>query len=510
MTFQPWPTPPPSKFAIEQPPVQLTVVDQGQGQKAGPPPSAPYQKRQIPMSAELDCEICDRPNTWRKFYVCSDCKRRGCAECVTTCSRCDKSQCDECQKTNPCCIHQCTKCGRKAYEAKCPQCEQIACSQCVYECRDCGKTQCQACAETGGPCCNEMADKFQTQQSESTQNSYEFISDPGRDSPESVQGETAFTTPIRGKQPETPELRPGWGHKPMRIRFPESTLACNKICPHCLNSGVRSYCTLLKNPFHDQHMCSQCNGFVDITGYDVPEDWEMCEMCHRKPVTCKCSHCVREICDSCEISCNEPKCIDPRTDAPGFVSCKKCLTTHQRRVHNGVPTPDKEAAAQNAARLKKKSIRPTQAQYVPPCGMICENCLTLGIEAPCQRGKFHPGPHWCPSCHFREGCGVCAAKHEFRKACHLACGKAYCYQHISQCTTCGSFSCQKCYNDTPCCPQYEALIDIKEPEAIAMSDDQMQEADIETEYDEGFSAFEKAPNYTHSSDNPGTIKVKVE
>ena len=170
---------------------------------------------------------------------------------------------------------------------------------CVYECRDCGKVQCQGCSEINGPCCSEMADKFQQHakaQSDTTGNSYEFISDPGRDSPESVMpGEDAFTTPKRGTIADTPELRPGWGHKPMRIRFPESTLACNRICPHCMNSGVKSDCTLMKNPFHDQHVCSKCEGFVDLSDYELPEDWEQCEVCNKKPIICKCSHCPREI-----------------------------------------------------------------------------------------------------------------------------------------------------------------------------------------------------------------------
>ena len=296
---QPWPTPPVPGYQIVQPPIQRTVVrgqtvqdggkpaleDQGEDRLSpGPPPSAPYQKRIIPPSAEIDCEICKEPNTWRTFYRCSTCGQTGCGQCVSVCADCKVPQCDKCLKTQPCSKFRCRKCGRKGDKKECPECGQDACVHCVYYCRDCTKEQCDQCFGNNGPCCPEMEEKVQQHQeqskSECTGNSYEFISDPGPDSPESLMPGGPTTPPRRDRQQdEAPELFGSWEHKPRRYRFPENHSVCNRRCPHCMNTGVRSYCTLMKTCFHDQHSCQKCGGFVDLTHYELDEDWEQCEEC---------------------------------------------------------------------------------------------------------------------------------------------------------------------------------------------------------------------------------------
>ena len=218
-----------------------------------------------------------------------------------------------------------------------------------------------------------------------------------------------------------------------RLRMNHCTY--NRFCPSCMNSGLRSYCILQKNLFHEDHICNQCSGFVDISNFELPEDWEKCEVCNIEPIVCRCSYCPREICTKYENHCTHPTCYDESMGQSLYTACKKCYGDHKRKIHHDIPTPEKQTAKANATRLKKKTVGQTKRQptrFAGNCGHMCEDCITEGFEVACVRGNFHPGKCWCPRCHKKEGCGVCEAKHEMRKACDMICGKRYCFYHLSE------------------------------------------------------------------------------
>ena len=133
----------------------------------------------------------------------------------------------------------------------------------------------------------------------------------------------------------------------------------------------------MKNLFHDQHSCQKCGGFVDLTHYELDEDWEQCEVCQRKPVICKCSYCPREICETCEIPCDHPMCVDHETKRSLYSACKKCYTDHKKKIHKDVPTPEKEAAGVYAARLKKKRA---DFRFAAPCEIYVNRASWKAIQ----------------------------------------------------------------------------------------------------------------------------------
>jgi hypothetical protein len=104
-----------------------------------------------------DCGVCGFQSFKIHYFVCEECNKSICTECLQVCVSCRKARCTGCLiECNNClsklckhCITNCDGCVKgscKECFSNCTFCLSIKCTNCIDSCRKCEKSFCVSCA----------------------------------------------------------------------------------------------------------------------------------------------------------------------------------------------------------------------------------------------------------------------------------------------------------------------------------------------------------------------------